>query len=398
MSVNQDLRAAHATSGTVLKESIVRLAAKHGFDACHFTLPKIDAPFGQHLDEWLAAGFHADLTWMAESERLARRKNPSCMLDGVKTVICVAMRYSPPAYALSDAEYASDKGVISAYAHGNDYHDVMKKRLKTLARDLDALLGKHDQRIYVDTAPVLEHALAESSGLGWQGKHSLTLNRKIGSWFLLGELFTTAEIDPDHSASQHCGSCRACIDICPTKAIVAPFVVDSNRCISYLTIEYRGYIPRELRSMMGNRVYGCDDCQMICPWNRHATAPKPDLLTPKRENILPGLVSLLQLDEVDFRNRFAKSPVKRSGRVVLQRNVCIAMGNTKDVRFAPMLVEALKHDSPLVRGHAAWALEQLNTKDCEEILAALEAARSSEADEQAREEIDLTIRNIRMKS
>jgi len=397
MLIKQDSHHAHASPETTLKKRIVRLAAKHGFDACHFTLPKIDAKFARHLDKWLATSFHADMAWMAESERIALRKDPQSMLDGVKTVICVAMCYTPPAYTLSHAENASDKGVISAYAHGDDYHDVMKKRLKALAQDLDALQGKHDQRIYVDTAPVLEHALAESSGLGWQGKHSLTLSRKTGSWILLGELFTTAVIEPDEASEFHCGSCTACIDICPTKAIVAPFMVDANLCISYLTIEYRGFIPREVRPLMGNHIYGCDDCQMVCPWNRHVAAPEPDLLTPKRENVLPELASLLQMDEVDFRARFAKSPVKRSGRAVLQRNICIAMGNAKDARFSPMLVEALKHDSPLVRGHAAWALEQLNAEGYEEeILAALEAARSSEADEQAREEMNITIENIRM--
>jgi len=382
---------------SISKDEIARLAERHGFDACHITRPQIAPKHSAHLDAWIKGGFHADMEWMAEAERVARRKAPESLLDAVKTVICVAMCYTPPAYSLAEGDEAKESGVISAYAHGDDYHEVMKKRLKALARDLDDLLGRHDQRIYVDTAPVLEHALAESSGLGWQGKHSLTLNREIGSWFLLGELFTTAEIEPDQPGSQHCGSCTSCIDICPTKAIVAPFMVDANLCISYLTIEYRGFIPRELRPLMGNHIYGCDDCQMICPWNRHAAAPEPDLLTPKRENILPELASLLQLDEAGFRVRFAKSPVKRTGRAALQRNVCIAMGNAKDARFSPVLVDALKHDSPLVRGHAAWALGQLNTADDAGILAALEAAGASEPDEQAREEMNLTTENIRMK-
>jgi len=400
MSAKHDLPQVQMPSklqaNSISKDEIVRLAKLHGFDACHITQPQITPKHIACLDAWINAGFHADLEWMAEAERVARRKTPESLLDRVKSVICVAMRYTPPNYSLAEGNEAKNSGVISAYAHGDDYHEVMKKRLKTLARDLDELMGQHDQRIYVDTAPVLEHALAESSGLGWQGKHSLTLNREIGSWFLLGELFTTAEIEPDHPASQHCGSCTACIDICPTKAIVAPFMVDANLCISYLTIEYRGFIPRKLRSLIGNHIYGCDDCQMICPWNRHAAAPEPDLLTPKRENILPELVSLLQLDDAAFRLRFAKSPVKRTGRAALQRNICIAMGNAKDVRFSPVLVDALKHDSPLVRGHAAWALGQLNASGHVEILAALEAARASELDEQACEEMNITIKNIRM--
>ncbi|MDX8407420.1 MAG: tRNA epoxyqueuosine(34) reductase QueG, partial [Mariprofundaceae bacterium] len=272
----------------------------------------------------------------------------------------------------------------------------MKKRLKALARDLDDLLGPHDQRVYVDTAPVLEHALAESSGLGWQGKHSLTLNRELGSYFMLAELFTTADIEADEPAAFHCGSCTACMDICPTKAIVAPFTVDANLCISYLSIEYKGFIRRDLRPLMGNRIYGCDDCQMVCPWNKHASSPDPDLLMPRRENILADLASLLQLDEADFRQRFAKSPVKRTGRAALQRNICIAMGNSGDAAFVPLLTAALKHDAALVRGHAAWALGRLASVDRNDVLAALQTASTAERDEQALEEMNLTIENIRM--
>jgi len=402
MSAAKDSHATHAPAKLVGKRissaAIARLAAERGFNACHVTRPQISKEFSDHLDHWIDAGYYADMEWMAESERLGRRKDPSSMLDEVKSVICLAMRYTPPAYALADAEQAAERGVISAYAHGDDYHEVMKKRLKALARDLDNLLGSHDQRVYVDTAPVLEHALAESSGLGWQGKHSLTLNRELGSYFLLAELFTTADIEPDEAADFHCGSCTACIDICPTKAIVAPFTVDANLCISYLSIEYKGFIRRELRPLMGNRIYGCDDCQMVCPWNKHASAPEPDLLTPRGENILPGLASLLQLDEANFRQRFAKSPVKRTGRAALQRNVCIAMGNSGDVRFVPPLMDELKHDAALVRGHAAWALGRFPTIDRDAVLPALQAAGAAEPDEQALEEMNLTIENIRMKS
>ncbi len=381
-----------------MKDQIRAVAKEHGFDLCHFTRPQIADRFIAYLDQWLASGFHADMDWMGESERVGRRKNPQAMLDGVKSVICVGMRYTPPAYTLEQAECAADRGVISAYAHGNDYHEVMKKRLKALARDLDTLLGPHQQRIYVDTAPVLEHALAESAGIGWQGKHSLTLNRELGSHFLLGELFTTADFEPDEPADFHCGSCTACMDICPTRAIVAPFTVDANLCISYLSIEFKGFIARDLRPLMGNRIYGCDDCQMICPWNRHATTPDPDLLTPRRENILPELASLLQLDEVGFRTRFAKSPVKRTGRAALQRNICIAMGNSGDASFVPLLMDALKHDAALVRGHAAWALSRLTTvAGHAAVLSALDTAMAAETDERALEEMNLTIQNIRIK-
>ncbi|RMG59725.1 MAG: tRNA epoxyqueuosine(34) reductase QueG, partial [Gammaproteobacteria bacterium] len=262
--------------------------------------------------------------------------------------------------------------------------------------DLDDLLGPQDQRVYVDTAPVLEHALAEGSGLGWQGRHSLTIHRDLGSWFLLGELFTTADIAPDEPASFHCGSCTACIDICPTKAIAAPFFVDANRCISYQTIENRGYIPHELRALLGNRIYGCDDCQAICPWNRHAQAPEPDLLAPRGQNILPELASLLALDEASFRARFSKSPVRRTGRLALQRNVCIAMGNSARPAFIELLLDAMDRDEPMLRAHAFWALgELLDTVSdhgrCDAIRKQLRRVAAAETDEKAHEDMRLTL-------
>jgi epoxyqueuosine reductase len=292
--------------------------------------------------------------------------------------------------------------VIASYAHGVDYHDVMKKRLKALARDLDALLGAHEQRVYVDTAPVLEHALAEQGGLGWQGKHSLTINRDMGSWMMLGEIFTAAEIEPDVPADNHCGTCAACLDVCPTRAIVAPYVVDARLCISYLTIEFKGYIARELRPLMGNRIFGCDDCQMVCPWNRDVREktipPDSNPLEARGENILPELASLLQLDEPAFRIRFRKSPVKRTGRAGLLRNVCIAIGNSGDTGFVPLLIEALDDEEPLIRAHAAWALGQLSaTAGKEQTIAILRQRQAMEENHQVREEIDITVREIKEK-
>jgi len=318
------------------------------------------------------------------------------MLDDVQTVITVGMRHTPPPYSLESAESEQGRGVIASYAHGDDYHEVVKKRLKALARDLDEMLGKHAQRVYVDTAPVLEHALAENAGLGWQGKHSLTINKELGSWMMLGEVFTTAEIEPDKPANNHCGTCTACMDVCPTKAIVAPYVVDARLCISYLTIEFDGFIPRKLRPLMGNHIFGCDDCQMVCPWNRHAVVPDPDLLVPREENLLPELTSLLQLDDKAFRQRFRKSPVKRTGRGGLLRNVCIAMGNSGDTGFVPALVAALTDTEALIRGHAAWALGQLaSLADYGQIGAALEQAIQYEHDKDVLEEIELSIENIK---
>jgi len=362
-----------------MKSLICARADALGFVACRVTRPRVDRMHTEALQQWVAADMQGEMAWMAEEGRMQRRRQPESMLEGVRSVITVAMPYSAPDYELNAACAARDRGVITAYAHGDDYHDVMKKRLKALAAELDALLGRHDQRVYVDTAPVLEHALAERAGLGWQGKHSLSIDRRLGSWFLLGEIFTTADIEADEAAVNHCGSCTVCMDICPTGAIVAPYVVDARLCISYLTIEFDGFIPRHLRPLMGNRIYGCDDCQMVCPWNNHAakaaglsadrrrselssdrrTDSGPDLLRPRRENCLPDLASLLRLDEDAFRQRFRRSPVRRTKRRGLLRNVCIAMGNSGQLAFVDELVSVLQDEEPLIRGHAAWALGRL---------------------------------------
>lgn len=382
----------------VLKRAIIDLAAQQGFELCRITRPGIGHKHGKALDRWLEQGMHGDMTWMAEKERLSRRKNPAGMLPQVRSVISLAMRYSPPAYTLEEANAASSRGVISAYAYGDDYHATMKSRLKALARHLDELLGRHDQRVYVDTAPVLEHALAEDAGLGWQGKHSLTLNRDMGSWFLLGEIFTTADLQPDANASFHCGTCSACIDICPTRAIVAPFVVDARLCISYLSIEYKGSIPRHLRALFGNRIYGCDDCQMVCPWNRDVQSPPTDFLAPRGENCLPELASLLALDDAAFRARFAKSPVKRIGRDCFIRNCCLAAGNSANADLLPLLWPlALKDASGVVREHAVWALgvSSVRTGCATQTLQGLSLALSGEQDGTVREEMLLTINEIK---
>jgi len=380
-----------------LKQSIIKLAAGQGFELCCFTRPRIDGKHTRALECWVEQGMHGDMRWMADAERCERRKNPATMLDEVRTVVSVGMRYSPPAYALDEVNAAQGRGVISAYAHGDDYHDIMKARLEALARELDQLLGRHDQRVYVDTAPVLEHALAEDSGLGWQGKHSLTLNRQLGSWFLLGELFTTADIKEDDKASFHCGTCSACIDICPTRAIVAPFVVDARLCISYLSIEYKGSVPRRLRPLIGNRIYGCDDCQMVCPWNGGLPPPVSDFLSPRGENCLPELASLLLLDDAAFRSRFVKSPVKRIGRERFIRNCCIAAGNNGEQSLLTALWSlAMQDDSAIVREHAVWALGMLSrAENSHAAMQRLSVMQGSETDANVREEISLTIKEIK---
>ncbi|MDQ6986254.1 MAG: tRNA epoxyqueuosine(34) reductase QueG [Mariprofundaceae bacterium] len=380
-----------------LTESIREKARENGFEMCRIARVGVGELHRKGLSDWVQSGMHGDMAWMAEKERLARRKNPESMLDGVKSVISLGMRYSPPPYALPEANAARSRGVISAYAHGDDYHEVMKKRLKLLACDLDGLLGAHDQRVYVDTAPVLEHAFAETSGLGWQGKHSLTLNRQYGSWFLLGEIFTTADLAPDTSANFHCGSCTACIDVCPTKAIVAPFSVDARLCISYLTIEFKGFIPHRLRPLIGNRIYGCDDCQLVCPWNGDADMPDDDILKPRGENIFPELVMLLRLDETGFRERFRKSPVKRTGRVAFLRNICIAMGNAGDVGFIPPLMQMLNNEAALLRAHSAWALARLAPAS-KAVFIALQQAHAREKDQDALADMNITIEELRKKT
>jgi len=382
-----------------LKAVIRERAQAFGFSLCHVSCPKVGEPHVDALQQWVDAGLHGDMAWMAEAVRLERRKSPQSMLDGVKSVISVAMFYTPPAYSLAEANLRKESAVITAYAHGDDYHEIMKKRLKGLAVELDGLLGKHDQRVFVDTAPVLEHAIAERAGLGWQGKHTLTIHKQHGSWFLLGEIFTTAEIEPDQHASNHCGSCTACIDVCPTQAIIAPYVVDARRCISYLTIEFDGFIPTELRPMMGNRIYGCDDCQMVCPWNGHAAKGErvaDDYLMPKGENNLADLASLLLLDEEGFRIRFRKSPIKRTKRRGLLRNVCIAMGNSAVVAFIPQLIKVLDDQEPLIRGHAAWALARLSDQASGEmVLAALQLQCTDEQDQLVMQELTSAIKDIK---
>ncbi len=374
--------------------TIRRLAASHGFDACGISRVALRPKYLARYAEWVAKQRFGCMRWMAEPTRLGRRCHPEAMLAGVQSVISLAMRHSPPAYGLEEALRADGRGVIAAYAHGMDYHEIMKKRLKAFAGSLDRLLGPHEQRVYVDTAPVLEHAFAEQSGLAWQGKHSLNLNRSLGSWFLLGEVFTTARLPADEPASAHCGSCTACMDICPTRAIVSPFVVDARRCIAYLTIEYRGMIPHDLRALIGNRIYGCDDCQMVCPWNAKLPALKgEDPLRPQGENCLPDLASLLRLSEAGFRARFRKSPIRRTGRAAFLRNVCIALGNQRHARALDALCGALADAEALVRAHAAWAIGRLHVP-----LAAraglLERALQQEQNDDVRREIRLALEHM----
>ncbi len=370
---------------------VKQLAQQHGFDHCGITRPEITDRDARALNAWIAAGMHADMAWMAETTRMQRRLAPKSMLDGVQSVISVAMRYTPPA----PPPDRLPRGRVSAYAVGRDYHDVMKQRLKQLARALDELLGWHDQRVFVDTAPVLEHTLAGSASVAWQGKHSLSLNRTSGSWFLLGELFTTARLPSDAPSSAHCGSCTACMEGCPTRAIVAPYVVDSRRCIAWLTIEYSGIIPRDLRPLMGNRIYGCDECQAVCPWNRTPPPLPRDLLEPDHAREHPLLSEVIDMDEDKFRHRFRGSPIRRSGRLRLIRNAIVAAGNSRNSELIPPLLRRLHDPDAGLRLHAVWALARLHRKCGDDTIeAALVSLRGKECDSSVREELRISWKEI----
>jgi epoxyqueuosine reductase len=283
----------------------------------------------------------------------------------------VAMTYGPGLDPMDNLK-ARDRGNISVYARGADYHDVLKKRLKQLARAFAEETGE-GVKVFVDTAPLMEKPLAERAGLGWQGKHTNLVSRKLGNWTFLGAMLTTANLTPDRPEVDHCGSCRACLDICPTKAFPAPYQLDARRCISYLTIEHKGQVPREFRAAMGNRIYGCDDCLAVCPWNKFALDAREAKLVARAESTLPFLAELAALDDAAFRERFRGSPVKRTGRDRFVRNVVIAMGNSGDPGLVADLLPLLSDPSPLVRGAAIWALSRLDADTFQRERAASEA-------------------------
>jgi epoxyqueuosine reductase len=287
----------------------------------------------------------------------ARRGDPRALWPQVRSVIMLGLNYDQGGDPLAILR-RRDRGAISTYAQADDYHDVIKPRLKALARWLTAEAGG-DVKVFVDTAAVMEKPLAGAAGLGWQGKHTNLVSRQFGSWLFLGAIFTTLDLPPDAPETDHCGSCRACLDVCPTAAFPAPYRLDARRCISYLTIEHKGPIPRELRAPMGNRIYGCDDCLAVCPWNKFARAGREMKLSARGELRAPPLAELARLDDAAFRKLFAKSPVKRTGRDRFVRNVLIAIGNSGDAALAAEALRLLTDPSTLVRGAAVWALSRL---------------------------------------
>jgi epoxyqueuosine reductase len=312
--------------------------------------------------------------WMATTA--ARRGDPRALWPQVRSVIMLGLNYDQGNDPLAILR-RRDRGAISTYAQADDYHDVIKPRLKALARWLTAEAGG-DAKVFVDTAAVMEKPLAGAAGLGWQGKHTNLVSRQFGSWLFLGAIFTTLDLPPDAPESDHCGSCRACLDVCPTAAFPAPYRLDARRCISYLTIEHKGPIPRELRAPMGNRIYGCDDCLAVCPWNKFARAGREMKLAARGELRAPPLAELARLDDAAFRKLFAKSPVKRTGRDRFVRNVLIAIGNSGDATLAAEALRLLTDPSTLVRGAAVWALSRLLPPERFAELAAARRAQETE--------------------
>ena len=357
-----------------LKAALANEAAKLGFDCIGVTTPDAIGEAAKHFHEFLAAGAHGDMDWLAANPE--RRADPRGLWRDVRSVIMLGVNYGPDEDPL-DVLKERSRAAISVYAKGDDYHDVIKKRLKALARWLVATVPC-EVKVFVDTAAVMEKPLAQAAGLGWQGKHTNLVSRGFGSWLFLGAIFTTLELRRDEAEIDHCGSCQACLDICPTAAFPAPYKLDARRCISYLTIENRGAIPREFRKAIGNRIYGCDDCLAVCPWNKFAQEGRETKLAARDALRAPDLATLARLDDTTFRALLAKSPIKRIGRDRFIRNVLIAIGNSDDATLASEAEGLLADASPLVRGAAVWALSQLVDARA---LAVLAKARAAETDE-----------------
>jgi epoxyqueuosine reductase len=371
-----------------LRELIDREAERAGFAVVAVTSPDSIPLAPSRLAQFVAEGFHGSMGWMEET--LDRRGDPSALWPEVRSVIVLAMNYGPE-HDPRELLARRDRAAISVYARNRDYHDVMKGRLKEIAGKIIAKAGG-DVKVFVDTAPVMEKPLAEAAGVGWQGKHTNLVSREHGSWLFLGSIFTTAELVADAREADHCGSCHACLDACPTDAFPAPYRLDARRCISYLTIENKGPIPLEFRRAIGNRIYGCDDCLAACPWNKFAQMASEAKLAAREDLREPKLSELLELDDAAFRNFFSGSPVKRIGRDRFIRNVLIAAGNSTDPSLAGQVAGLLADASPLVRGAAVWALSRLLPQV--EFTARADAALALEGDGGVCEEWQQALANI----
>jgi epoxyqueuosine reductase len=338
-----------------LKSELTRRALALGLDGVRVTRPEAIPDAAARLDRFLAEGRHGDMDWM--QRHADRRSDPRTLWPDARAIVMVSLSYAPDRSPLAILGQPR-RAALSVYAQGKDYHDILKGRLKQLASWLTTTTGC-DAKVFVDTAPVMEKPLAAAAGLGWQGKHTNLVSRRHGSWTFLGALMTTAELAPDAPEPDHCGSCRRCLDVCPTAAFPAPYQLDPRRCIAYLTIEHKGHIAAEFRAAMGNRVFGCDDCLAVCPWNRFAAASREMRFRARPETDNPPLAELLVLDDAAFRTRFAGTPIKRTGRDRIVRNALIASGNSGDAGLLPTIEPLLGDPSPLVRAMAVWALTRL---------------------------------------
>jgi len=338
-----------------LKQLLTAEARALGFDAIRFATADPVPSAGEALDAFIAEGRQGDMTWLADTAE--RRKSPRALWNQANSVILLGVNYGRGGDPLAILQEQS-RGAISIYAQGADYHDLIKTKLKQLASRVQALLGG-EVKVFVDTAPVMEKPLAARAGLGWQGKHTNLVSREFGSWLFIGSIFTSAPIDPDAPEQDHCGACRRCLDVCPTGAFTAPYRIDARACISYLTIEHKGHIAPRYRAAMGNRIFGCDDCLAVCPWNKFAQGSREAKLAVREASDNPPLAELLVLDDAAFRTRFAGTPIKRTGRERFLRNVLIAAGNSGDAALVPLVEARLDDGSPLVRAMAVWALSRL---------------------------------------
>ena len=350
--------------GQGLEEAIRAEAARLGFAACGFTRADAADAAGLEIKRWLQAGHHGTMGWM--EARAHHRVSPLALWPEAKSAIALGMSYAPASDPLALAAHP-ELGRISVYAQGGDYHKTVKKALKALARFI-VDRAPSELKVFVDTAPVMEKPLAQAAGIGWQGKHTNLVSREHGSWLFLGVILTSLELEPDAPADQgqHCGSCRRCLEACPTQALVGPHRIDAWRCISYLTIEHDGPIPDEFRSAIGNRIYGCDDCLAVCPWNRFADAAAANrAFLPRAELAAPRLADLLALDDAGFREMFAGSPIKRIGVKRMIRNCLIAAGNSRDPSLVPAIRPHLDDADPVIADAARWAIDQLGLSSAE---------------------------------
>ncbi|MGB0682714.1 MAG: tRNA epoxyqueuosine(34) reductase QueG [Magnetovibrionaceae bacterium] len=334
-------------------------ATELGFQACGFAEAFSTPETRQALRQFLKQGHQGGMDWMAETE--TRRADPKKLWPDARSAIVLALSYAPKQNPQARLGWR-DRGVISVYAQGADYHDLVKKRLKTLAREIVEATGE-EVKVFVDTAPLMEKPLGSLAGLGWQGKHTNLVSRKLGNWFFIGTILTTLDLPPDRPEPDHCGSCSACQQACPTHALDRAYQIDARACISYLTIEHKGPIPEDMMAAMGNRLYGCDDCLAACPWNKFTEPHKEQKFFPRAESQAPRLADLAGLSEADFRNLFSGSPVKRTGRDRFLRNVAIAVGNSADQTLVPTAERLAEDESALVAEAGRWALRRLGIRD-----------------------------------